>query len=114
MEETRKRQRIETKLNSKKCYVKTSDQKKNAVVFDVTSATNNGTIYQINLSNTLQGVNFECSCGDQWNINPKRNNCKHIGSMLATLIRTYVQNHITTKDDINMDDLLDKFKTILQ
>jgi hypothetical protein len=134
---SRKRKHIQTKLSSCSELVKkelpttVSSELENQVIFAVQSATDPKKSYNINIINGYQGVSFKCDCGDQWNINPPRNNCKHIGGVISNLIKEYVMCHtlkssskqqrldkdvcakIMDEVDISMDSFIDQFKNLL-
>ncbi len=135
---TRKRKYIENKLNEIKLLE--CDEPNNQILFTATSSNDEYKIYTIYISNDPNGVKLECTCGDQWGIIPRRNNCKHIGGIIANLMKVFVQNHksntsnhltkykrpkclkstneVISKtsyidNDISIDELTEKFKQLL-
>ncbi len=95
---SRKRKHIETKLSSCSELVKKEMPAvpltgENEVIFVVQSATDLQKSYNVKIVNDQNGVRFECTCGDQWNITPPRNNCKHVGGTLSNLIKEFVLSH---------------------
>ena len=62
------------------------------------------------LNDNLQ---FECDCGDEWNISPKRNHCTHIGMVIGNMLRDYIKltlgKDAERVDLTNMDTLLKEF-----
>jgi len=95
----------------------TNNSTNNSISFDVISSTDGNTKYTVKI-NSLNGIEFECNCGDKWNIIPRRNNCKHIGCLIANIIKKYVNNSKSNKNtqisvssnDDDVSDILDKLK----
>ena len=131
---SRKRKTIQNKLTS--CSelitnVQPDAGVPNETAFIVQSESDKSKLYHTKVFNNANGINFECNCGDQWNINPRRNNCKHIGGMIANLLKTYVENHnkngckhqkntknsnarpYDDSDNDDIDNIIDKFKNLM-
>lgn len=50
-------------------------------------------------------INFRCSCGDKYS-KFGRNNCKHIGKVISTIMEKYIRNTINKKElDIDIESL---------
>lgn len=120
--DNKKRKSIEQKFNHSD-LVQTNDEPQ-AISFNVSSETDNTKNYIVNLINGSDGLQFECNCGDQWNISPKRNNCKHVGGLVGNIVKTFVGTHIATKqqktkaednakhidmDDMSMSEVIEEF-----
>lgn len=87
------------------------------ICFIVKSTISPGITYNIFLDFS-NGVKMECTCGDKYGVTPRRNHCKHIGSIVGDIVKKFVLNHIEYKDpkddDSNIDDIIDKFKDMLK
>lgn len=136
---SRKRKVIENKLSNcselvKKELPTTPLTCENEVIFVVQSETDSDKSYNVKIVNNQYGVKFECNCGDQWNITPPRNNCKHIGGTLSNMMKEFVLSHVQksssskqsklkkgtnakfveeTDDEINIDSIIDQFKELM-
>jgi hypothetical protein len=136
---SRKRKNIETKFDNDD-LVQTNTQAVETISFNVKSATDSNKHYQVSIINGIDdstgthGLNFSCTCGDQWNIRPRRNNCKHVGGVLGSLLKTYVKNHTNSSkqkqkkitagsnaqhkaedddDELDIDTVIDQFKALM-
>lgn len=127
----KKRKYIENKLSNCDQLLPILNDKKSKISFTIQSSTDSNKFYDVIILNTANGIEYQCNCGEQWNINPPRNNCKHIGAVLSNLLKTYVLNHhiimknntkqlkindndtATHKDDLSIDDIIEQFKKFL-
>jgi hypothetical protein len=125
---SKKRKQIEDNLSNAENMVQKycNDDQNNKITLSVQSSSDDNKTYNITILNTEYGIVYQCDCGDQWNIIPKRNNCKHIGATLSNLISIYVRNNFSVKqrklnkndipkhvDELDLDELMDKFKKLL-
>lgn len=134
---TRKRKTIENNFDNDG-LVQTNTNDLESISFAVNSATDQKKQYLVSIVNGINpntginGLNFACTCGDQWNIKPRRNNCKHIGGVLGSLLKVYVKNHTNnTKqkkitagsnaqhkaddgDELDIDTVIDQFKGLMK
>ena len=122
--DSRKRKQIENKFTNDD-LVQPSALQSNVVSFLVASSSSDKQ-YIVTLKNSSDGVHFECNCGDQWGINPRRNNCKHVGGVVGTIMKSFVKTHMNVKqrrtssttsakhevdiEEMPMDDIIDQFK----
>ncbi len=96
----------------------------NNICFNVQSSTEASKMYEVSIINDHNGIKFECNCGDQWSVVPKRDHCKHIGGVISNLIKIYVRSHFNKIDKIdkidktevmddNLENIIEKFKKLL-
>lgn len=117
--DSKKRKNIEQKFEHSN-LVQTNTEGNSITYFNVVSESNEKKHYIVALINGPNGIQFECNCGDQWNISPKRNNCKHVGGVVGNVVRTFVATHSYIKQHkikandsakrINLDDMDDVIK----
>ena len=93
----KKRKSIENKYDNEYLVNNYYNQSNNHISFIVNSQTNISNTYTVSINNGPNGIIFSCNCGDQWQISPKRNNCKHIGGVIGMLMSKYVNNHYSQK-----------------
>ncbi len=135
----KKRKHIEDKLNEAELIQPENFMQESQAVFNVVSSTDDTKVYTVSISNGFNGIKYECNCGDQWDVEPRRNNCRHIGGVIANMMKIFVFNHndnlkprrkckkldssnesmnkvmdATDVDvhEMGMDELVDKFKEL--
>ena len=113
----KKRTSIESKLSNFDNLVKKPKlfSIKSSISFNVQSSTDSNKNYTVTIESNSDDIIFQCNCGDQWNIKPRRNNCKHIGAVISNLLKKFVQNHQQNDviGDNDMENILDKLNKIL-
>lgn len=80
-----------------------------STIFHVSSEASSEDFYQIAFRIKDGTPRFACSCGIPFGI-PERNHCKHVGRLVAYLMKTYVDNYMGTVEE----DLAKMFETMLQ
>jgi len=81
------------------------------IKFNVNSTMDLNTKYNVYFTNSEDGILLSCNCGDKWKVNPRRNNCKHIGDIIYSFIKKYVEN--SSKLATEMDDINNLFEFIM-
>ena len=89
--------------------LKSNNALPSTVKFQLNSSTEPDKKYNISFTNSPMGLILACNCGDQWNVSPQRNNCKHIGCTIANIIKTYLENSKVDISSSNIDELMDQF-----
>lgn len=129
-----KKRKIENKLqNNNDLLLPNNTDNIQCMTFNTKSTTMVNTSHQVKMYYGSNGIQFSCTCGDRWKINPPYNNCKHIGSIIANMVTVFVQNnyaklnHIPNKNkkvknndgvsieknDQNMEDMIENFKQLM-
>jgi len=50
--------------------------------------------YPVQIKYDAKGITFECSCGDQFGLTEKRNNCKHVATAILEMNKSFLDNHV--------------------
>lgn len=122
-----KKRRVENRLSNHDNLVLPTIQKPsiyNKTSFVVKSATQRDKEYIVQIMNGYEGILFECTCGDQYHVEPKRNNCKHIGGVISNIIKEYVKNNYVVArnskkqknsngNNLDIENIIDQFKTMM-
>jgi len=89
----------------------------NSMSFPVRSSRDKTKFYTVRLNN---GLRFTCNCGDQYGV-PTRNNCRHVGTVITTMLAKYVNSHFKkpapktdSMKEMNVTQLEDMFSNFLQ
>ncbi len=74
--------------------------------------------YPVKVKYDVNGISYECSCGDQFGMKQKRNNCKHVATAVLEMNKAFLDSHVVEgkMKTINQDTiseivaLLEKFQ----
>jgi len=106
-----KRKIVEKNLTQYDTLVKKSKYDISAIKFNVSSSTDDTKSYEVKIYNMEEGIKLECDCGDQWGIKNKRNNCKHLGAVVSSILKQYICNQNKKSDEL--DEIINKLDNII-
>jgi hypothetical protein len=71
--------------------------------------------YSVNIGYKDDNVHFECSCGDQFGLKQKRNCCRHIGSAIMKINKSFMDNLLKTdKPQVVNTDVIVQIVSLLE
>jgi hypothetical protein len=118
LENKKKRQRVEKSLQeTTKVLLPADNVPASSMTLQVQSSDKTKS-YPVTIHYDAQGIRFECSCGDQFGMTEKRNNCKHVATAILDMNRSFVDTHVSggkikpmNKDTVSeIISLLEKFE----
>ena len=113
----KKRKRVEKSFKeTTKVIIPEEDVDPSALTLQVQS-TDKTKQYPVKIKYDANGITFECSCGDQFGMKEKRNNCKHVATAVLEMNKAFLDAHVAdgkiktiNKDTISeIVSLLEKF-----
>ncbi len=114
---TKRQKNMEEKFNNSISLFKDDQDviSNNEVSINVKSSRVEDTEYEVKIINDGK-IRFECNCGDQYDISPRRKNCKHIACVLVNFMKFFIEGSEekdATIDDINVDTLSQLFNNMM-
>ena len=90
----KKRQRVEKTLKeTTKVILPDDDVETSSLTLNVQSSDKKKS-YPVEIKYDAKGITFECSCGDQFGMQEKRNSCKHVATAVLEMNKAFLDNHV--------------------